>query len=43
MTVEQFNKAIEDACYKAAKEQGENLDNLGCLFKNWKHKFSKNK
>lgn len=40
MTFEQFEVAIREACLKAAEERGENLANLSCLFKNWRHTVS---
>jgi hypothetical protein len=40
MTFEKFEAAIRIACLKAAEERGENLANLSCLFKNWRHLVS---
>tara|TARA_E500000318_G_C3523926_1_gene197571 strand:+ start:804 stop:947 length:144 start_codon:yes stop_codon:yes gene_type:complete len=40
MTFEQFDKAVREAFEKAAAERGEELANLSCLFRNWRHEFS---
>ena len=40
MTFEQFDKAVTEAFEKAAEERGDNLANLSCLFRNWRHEFS---